>query len=425
MMLAAKSIPGPETITRVVLENGMIVLVRENPSSPVAVLDGYLPVGSIHESASKAGLSAFTAAMLTRGTEHYDFDTYNETIESIGASLSVGSDVHVTHFNTTSLSDDFPTMVKVLADVLRRPTFPAEHVERVRGQWLVHLQERDQSTRQVSSLRFYELLYGDHPYGRPTNGYTETIQSISRDDLVGFFQSRYTPNGAVIVVAGDVKVEDVLALLNQHFGDWTGPAVERSVPEPPEHTAIQQEFRPLPGKIQADIVIGSLAIARNDPDFFPVQVANTILGRFGLMGRLGEVVRERQGLAYYCYSIVDADIGPGPWMAAAGVNPANIEKAVQSILSEFERMRNELVSPDELADTQANLTGSLPLRLETNAGVSDILLDMEWFGLGLDYLQRYAERINQVTREDVQRVAQKYLRTDAYTLVVAGPEIDQ
>lgn len=178
----------------------------------------------------------------------------------------------------------------------------------------------------------------------------------------------------------------------------------------------------MPGKVQSDILIGSLAIARSDPDYFAVQVANSILGQFGMMGRLGEVVREEQGLAYYSYSMLDADIGPGPWLAAAGVNPANVELAVESIRAEFARLGAEPVTDEELSDSQANMTGRLPLALETNDGVTSQLLNMEWYGLGLDYLYRYADNINAITAEDVQRVAAKYLRPDAYTLVVAGPE---
>ncbi|MXX24013.1 MAG: insulinase family protein, partial [Caldilineaceae bacterium SB0668_bin_21] len=179
---------------------------------------------------------------------------------------------------------------------------------------------------------------------------------------------------------------------------------------------------PMPGKVQSDVVIGCLAISRNHPDYHAVQVANNILGQFGMMGRLGENVRERQGLAYYSYSALDADIGIGPWVAFAGVNPQNVDQAIDSILHEFERLGQEPVTDEELSDSIANMTGTLPLRLETNDGVASILLNMEWFGLGLDYLQTYQDRIRSITKEDVQRVAAQYLRTDAYTLVTAGPD---
>lgn len=419
------AIPGPDTVHRTRLANGITVLVRPNPSAPLVVLEGYLPAGSIHEPADRAGLSSFTASLLTRGSEHYDFDTFNEIVESVGASISVGGGTHITNFSTESLVEDFPTMVVLLADALRRPVFPTEQVERVRGQWLVRLQEREQSTRSVAYRRFGETIYGDHPYGVPTSGYPETIGATSRQDLIDFHAGRYTPNGAIIVVSGNVQAEATVDLLNQHLGDWQGPAADQSLPPIERRHEVQREFVAMPGKVQSDIVIGCLAIARNHPDYYAIQVANSILGRFGLMGRLGEIVREKQGLAYYSYSMLDADLGIGPWMAMAGVNPANVNLAVDSILHEFERLGSEPVSAQELSDSQANMTGSLPLRLETNEGVAGMLLSMEWYGLGLDYIHNYPALINAVTVEDVQRVAQTYLKTDAYTLVVAGPEIEQ
>jgi len=414
--------PGPDNVHRTQLDNGITLLVRENHTAPVVVLDGYLPAGSIHESADKAGLASFTASLLTRGSSQYDFDAFNETVESVGASISVGAGDHVTNFSLESLVEDFPRMVELLADVLRRPTFPSEQVERVRGQWLVRLQEREQNTRSVASRRFYELLYGDHPYGRPGSGYPQTVQAISREDVVAFQRHHYGPQGTIISVSGDMLAEAAVDLIAAHLGDWSGPSPRQDLPPVAPQTGIRRESVAMPGKVQSDMLIGSLAITRADPDYFAVQVANNILGQFGLMGRLGEVVREQQGLAYYSYSMLDTDIGPGTWLAAAGVNPANVERAAESIRAEFARLGAEPVSDQELADSKANMTGRLPLALETNDGVASNLLNMEWYGLGLDYLHRYAGEINAITAEDVQRVAAQYLRPDVYTLVVAGPE---
>ena len=419
---ANHAFPGPDNVYRTQLDNGITLLVRENHAAPVVVLDGYLAVGSIHEPADRAGLASFTASLLTRGSSRYDFDSFNETVEAVGASVSAGAGDHQTSFSTESLAEDFPQMVELLADVLRRPTFPTEQIERVRGQWLVRLQEREQNTRSVASRRFHELLYGDHPYGRPGSGYPETIQAISRENVVAFHRDNYGPEGAIVVISGDITTEAAVELIRAHVGDWRGTSPWQTLPPVSPQTDIRRESIAMPGKVQSDILIGSLAIARSDPDYFAVQVANSILGQFGMMGRLGEVVREEQGLAYYSYSMLDADIGPGPWLAAAGVNPANVELAVESIRAEFARLGAEPVSDEELSDSQANMTGRLPLALETNDGVTSQLLNMEWYGLGLDYLYRYADNINAITTADVQRVAAKYLRPDAYTLVVAGPE---
>ena len=421
MPQSKNAIPGPDNITRVVFDNGITVLVRENHAAPVTVLEGCLSAGSIFDPADKTGLSSFVTSMLTRGSTHYDFDTFNETIESIGASLGIGSDTHSSSFSATSLSEDFPTIVQVLADLLRRPTFPAAHVERLRGQKLVHLQERDQDTQQVANYRFYEKIYGDHPYGRPTSGYLETINAIQRDDLTTFYEQHYTPNGAIIVVVGDVQTAAVLDLLHEQLGDWQGAPVVQPIIPLKQHQQPQQCYYPIPGKVQADIMLGCLAVARHDPDFYTVRVANTILGQFGMMGRLGEQVREVQGLAYYCGSSVDTDLQAGIWYASAGVNPENVPQAIDSILAEFTRLGSELVADDELSDSQAYLTGVLPLTLETNDGVASALINIERYGLGLDYLQRYNALIYGVTRADIQRAAKRYLQTDQYTLVVAGP----
>ena len=424
---------GPETIHRVQTANGMTILVRPNPSAPVAMLEGCLRAGSVDAPAEKAGLASFTASLVSRGSAHYDFDRYNEAVESVGASISIGSGTHLTTFGSESLVEDFPLMVEILADILQRPTFPAEHIERVRGQWLVRLQEREQNTRSVAGRRFGEMIYGDHPYALPTSGYIETIRSISREDVISFHQTQYRPAQAIVVISGDVQPQAVVDLIEAQFGDWSAGAdlsspacaPADSIPSVRRVTDTQRKAVAMPGKVQTDIVIGCLAIARNDPDYYAVQVANNILGQFGLMGRLGETVRERQGLAYYSYSMLDADIGIGPWVAFAGVNPQNVNQAVDSILHEFERMGQEPVSDEELSDSIANMTGTLPLRLETNDGVASILLNMEWYDLGLDYLQTYQERIRAITKEDVQRVAARYLRGDSYTLVTAGPPMSE
>jgi zinc protease len=418
---STSALPGPDSVTRVVLDNGLIVLVRENHAAPVTVIDGYLPTGAIHDPVGKGGLASFVSNMLSRGSTNYDFDAFNATIEAVGASMAAGAEEHNTSFGVTSLSEDFPIMLQVLADILRRPTFPQTHIQRLRSQKLVQIQERDEDTQEVAALRFYEMIYPDHPYGRANLGYTHTINAIERADLEAFHATHYSPQGAILVVVGDVETNAVIDLIQQRLGDWQGPPPNQSVPPVTPFNEIRSQTALIPGKIQSDIFIGFSAIPRHHPDYFPVRVANTILGRFGMMGRLGESVREEQGLAYYVYSSQEAGPNAGLWYAAAGVNPANVEQAIDSIQSEFARLANERVSDEELADTQAYLTGTLPLQLETNDGVASTLLNIEWNKLGLDYLSRYNSLIYAVTADDVQRVAQSYLRPDAYALSVAGP----
>jgi zinc protease len=198
----------------------------------------------------------------------------------------------------------------------------------------------------------------------------------------------------------------------------------RNIPPQVQLPEQRQQLVPMKGKTQSDIVLGWPGLARRDPDFMAARLANTVLGVFGMMGRLGDSVRDEQGLAYYVYSSLQAGLGAGPWVAIAGVNPASVERAIDGILDQVRRLRAELVPPEELADSQSYLTGSMPLRLETNEGLASTLLDMERYDLGLDYLQRYTGLVNAITVQDIQRMAREYLDPGAYALAVAGPEAD-
>lgn len=416
------SIPGPNDILRQELPNGIVVLVRENHTSPSVVVSGYLEVGSRDEPPQKAGLADFTASALSRGTVRRTFDQIYEEVESVGASFGVSAGVSRTSFGAKSLAEDLPRILDVLADVLRNPVFPPREVEKLRGEILTDLEERAHDTRRMASLTFRELAYPDHPYGRSVDGYIETVSPLTADDLAEFYRAHYTPRGMVIAVVGAVKAEEAVRMVGDAFGDWEGPAPDRPpLPPVPPPDRVREKFVPIPGKTQTDIVLGWPGPARTDPAFLDAVVCNTILGVFGMMGRLGEKVRDELGLAYYSYSRVEGGSGPGPWTVIAGVNPVNVPRALETILAEIRRIREEPVPPEELADSQAFLVGSLPLRLETNEGVAAAILDMERYNLGLDYLQRYGDLIREITPERVQAAAQRWLNPDAYVLALAGP----
>ncbi len=417
------SIPGPNDIARHELPNGIVVLVRENHDSPSVVVSGYLYVGAYDERPEQAGLSAFTARALMRGAASHTFEQIYEEVESVGASVGVSSGTYTSGFGAKSLVEDLPLVLDILADVLCHPTFPRDEVEKLRGEILTALEERAHDTSRMAGLAFHELAYpAGHPYARSVTGYTETIGALDRNDLAEFYAGGYGPQGMVIVLVGAVDTADALAQVENAFGGWEGRSYERApLPGVPRITQICERTISIPGKTQSDVVLGYPGPSRAEPDFLDAAVCNTILGVFGLMGRLGEKVREEQGLAYYSYSRVSGGPGPGPWSVVAGVNPASVEQAVASIRAEIGRICVELVGEEELADNKAFITGGLPLRLETNGGVAGTIIRMERYGLGLDYLQRYAGLINAITAEQVQAVAQRWLDPDAYALAVAGP----
>jgi zinc protease len=227
----------------------------------------------------------------------------------------------------------------------------------------------------------------------------------------------------VLAVVGAVPADTVLEKVRGALEGWRAPdaSPNRSIPPNVQLDETLRDTAIVEGKSQSDIVLGWPALARSDPDYMKAHLANMVLGVFGMMGRLGENIRERQGLAYYAYSSLQAGLGAGPWTAVAGVNPANVERAVEGILYEARRLRDEPLPQDELSDSQSYLTGSMPLRLETNEGVVGTLLDIERHGLGLDHLLRYTDLVNSVSVDHIQEMAQKYLDPDVYALAIAGP----
>ncbi len=420
--LQTSSLPGPDDITRVELSNGIILLARSNFNSPSVTVRGHLLVGSLFDSDEKLGLSDFTAAALMRGTQRRDFQEIYDALESVGASLGFNGATHVTGLGGRSLVEDLPLLLELLNETLRQPAFPAEQVERLRAQLLTGLTLRAQDTSDMASLTFDQIVYQDHPYSRPEDGWPETIQAITRQDLVDFHARHYGSCGMVIAIVGAVEPQQALAWVQDTFGDWQNPHQPES-PQLPAVIPLRERIEKrveIPGKIQSDLIIGASGPERNASEYLAASLGNSVLGQFGMMGRIGDVVREQAGLAYYAYSRLGGGIGPGPWYVGAGVNPANVEKAVELIHSELQRFISEPVSEEELADSQANYIGSLPLRLESNGGVASALINLEQYELGLDYYLRYADLVNAVTPEAALTAAQQYLHPDRLAVAVAG-----
>jgi zinc protease len=415
--------PNPTTIHRTVLDNGLTVLIYENHSAPSVEIEGVIRAGALGDAQSKAGLAQFTAAGLMRGTANRSFETIYEDLESVGASLGFSSGRHTAGFSGRSLAEDLDLLLAVTADALRHPTFPADHMERLRGEMITGLQMAANDTRSQASKAFRKLIYPDHLYGVPVSGDVESIAGISPDDLHQFHQTYYGTQNAIITIVGDVNADEALAKVKNVLGDWKNDG-QQALPNVPAISRPPEVIRThvaMPGKTQSDIVLGLPGPARSAPDYLDVSVANVILGQFGMYGRLGKTVREAQGLAYYVYSNVGGGLGPNPWAVGTGVAPDKVDQAISSIQDEIRRIQNELVPVDEVEDTKAYLTGSLPVNLETNDGLSSHISDMEFYNLGLDYLQRYPDDVRAITPERVQAAAQKYFSADEIGIAVAGP----
>ena len=417
------SLPSPEDIHRATLYNGIIVLARSSFNSPSISMGGYVPAGSIFESDEKLGLADFVASSLMRGTQMRTFDAIYNELESVGASMGFDSGVHNTSFGGRSLVEDFPLLLKLLAESLQTPTFPKNEIETLRAQMLTGLAIRAQDTSELAAMAFDRMLFEGHPYSRPADGFVETVQAITRKDMQEFHRRYFGPRGMVIAIVGAIHPKKAVEALENVLGDWQVPG-QVGAPELPAHKPVKKTVKHhhvLAGKSQSDLVIGMIGPKRNDPEYFSASLGNSVLGQFGMMGRIGEVVREKSGLAYYASSSLNAGTGPGSWEVSAGVNPRNLKKAIDLIEQELRRFVKSGVTKEELADSQANYIGRLPLSLESNNGVASALLNIERYDLGLDFYQRYEGMVRGVTRADVLETARKYIDPDRLVISTAGP----
>ena len=417
------SFPGIKDIHRATLSNGITVLARSNFNSPSISMGGYVPAGSIFESDEKLGLADFVASSLMRGTQTRTFDAIYNELESVGASMGFDSGVHNTSFGGRSLVEDFPLLLTLLSESLQAPTFPKNEIETLRAQMLTGLAIRAQDTSELAAMAFDRMLFEGHPYSRPADGFVETIQSITRKDMKEFHRRYFGPKGMVIAIVGAIDPKKAVEALEKVLGGWQVPG-QVSAPVLPPHKPVKKTVRHhhvLAGKSQSDLVIGMIGPRRKDPEYYSASLGNSVLGQFGMMGRIGEVVREKSGLAYYASSSLNAGTGPGSWEVSAGVNPKNLKKAIDLIEQELRRFVKSGVTKEELADSQANYIGRLPLSLESNNGVAGALLNIERYDLGLDFYQRYEGMIRGVTRADVLATARKYIDPDRLVISTAGP----
>jgi len=413
-------------IDRQALDNGIVVLGHESHDSPLVVIRANLLAGSAMETDQQQGLARFTASMLIRGTQNRTFESLNEETDSAGMSLGVASGWQSAQISAKCLKEDFDHMVEILADVLRNPTFPPDQIEKVRGQMLTTLREQANDTGAVAERQFHELIYpAGHPYHRWPSGREDVVSSIKREDLVDFYHRAYRPAICTIAIAGDISFEAAVTKLRETLADWRMEGEAPSVELPPVSAprGIERRVVDVPGKTQADLVMGLPSLSRRDPQYYALNMANLILGRLGLMGRLGAKVRDELGLAYYARSELEAGLWISPWSVSAGVNPRNVNQAIDAILLEIKRIQTELVSDAELADAKSFLIGSMPVSLEVNDGMARTIMEIEIYGLGLDYLERYPQIVASLTKEQVRDAAKRYFSAENLGLVIAGPPV--
>ncbi len=405
---------------RILLQNGMVLMLSEKHAIPMVTVNLAVKAGSMAEPADKPGLASITASLLMQGTAKRTASQINREIDFVGGSLSVSGGDDFASASLRVLKKDLRTGLDLLSDVLLNPAFDQKEIDRKVKENLAEIQRQKEEPGIIAGQAFQKAVFGSHPYGRTNDETAVYYQKLIRKDIVGFFEAQYAPNTAIISVVGDVSEREIAQLLNEYFSTWKKHEPARNpAPAPPvlNSTTVQTIGKDI---TQANIAMGHMGISRENPDYYSVLVMNYILGGGGFSARLMDNIRDNKGLAYDVHSGFSARKDPGAFTVSIQTKNESANDVIAETLSEIRRMQQELVSEKELADAKAYLTGSFPLKMDTYAKIAGILTAVEIYNLGLDYPQKYPRLINAITREDIQRVAKKYLRPDAMMIVVVA-----
>ena len=378
-----------------------------------------IDAGSRYDTPNQEGLANLAARLLTYGTQRRTALQINDTLDFIGASLSTGCGEDLATASMTVLKKDLGTGLELLAEVLTESTFPQEEIDRQKQSIVASIKAREESPGDIAQKRFAAALYPQSPYGRPVEGNEASVKGLEQKSLSAFYQRYYRSNRTIVSVVGDISHQEIARALNDAFRSW--PKGEpAAAPIPPSKIGLPETIRVNKDLTQANIVLGHEGVGRESPDYYAIQVMNYILGGGGFSSRAMNAIRNERGLAYSVYSYFGADKGRGIFELVMQTKNETALEAIHIANAEIRRMREQPVTEQELADAKDFLTGSFPLRFDTNRRVANFLAQVEYFQLGLDYPERYPDLIRKVTREDVQRVAQEYLKPETLITVIVA-----
>ena len=412
--------------SRTVLDNGVVVLAKETSTTPAVAISLAVRAGSAADPAGMPGATWLLSRAIDRGTATRSAADIAEELDSRGITLTFTVTRHLFTVMCTCLSDDFEPVLSLLADILMAPSLPEQELATRKGEVITAIRQDDDNPAVRATESLMGLLYPDgHPYGRRTKGSVDIVERITRDQLLTLHAQRFAPSELTAVVVGAVdgaRAQDAAARV---LGTWRKPsAPPLSVPWPRAASRRQRLVVPMMNKAQADIAYGFVTIPRLDPDYYAFWLMNSVFGQYAMGGRLGDSIRERQGMAYYVSSSFDANVAPRPLVVRAGVSPANVDRAIASIDAEVARIVRDGVTAQELDESRRYLVGSIPRALETNAAIANFLQVGEFFRLGLDYDARLPHLLGAVTLDEANAAARRAMEVERATLVIAGPYAD-
>ena len=401
------------------LPNGLQVVAVLHHEQPLVDFRLLVGAGAAADPKDKLGLAHLEAALLDQGTTTRSAQELADEIDFIGGAMSAGAGTDLTFLHVVVMKDSFETGMRMLSDVARHPGFAPAEIDRQRQQMLSGLRVSLDDPEYVANSVFDRLVYGFHPYGLPETGTPETIASITRADLVAFHDRHFVPNGAILAIVGDVTADEAFDTAKKVFGDWEKRDLPTQLfiapPDPTRRVVVVNK----PDAVQTEVRVGHIGIPRKHPDYMAVNLAIRILGGEG-SNRLHQVLRTQRGLTYGAQANMDTLKDTGDFEAETNTRSEATGEVLRLIVDEFWRLQRERVHEMELADAKAYLTGSFPLTIETPESIAMQVVNVLFYGLPLDQLQSFRERVNAVTVDDIQRVAREFLRPDRLSVVLVG-----
>jgi zinc protease len=424
----AKKAPVPVKLPPVaqkILKNGLKVIVVEQNELPVLSMRLQCNEGSFSDPPGKAGLTRFMTGLLTQGTQKYGASQIAEKIDFVGGNIDAGSDWDACYVSITVLSKYADTAVELLREVALHPAFAQEEIERLRAQSLSSIKSNRDDPASLASEEFNRWLYGDYPYAFPIEGSEESVGSFTREDVVRQYQALFIPNNSVFAIIGDVKAGEAFKIAEKIFGEWKRgerTAAVHSLPKPPQGYSVRIVDKP--DATQTQIRFGHFGVPRSTEDYFPLVVMNYILGGGGFSSRMMKHIRSELGLTYGINSSFAMRRSAGPFVVGTYTKNESTLQAIQETIRLMREFREQGPTAQELEEAKSYLTGSYPLNFETPGQIASQLLNIELYGLGADYIEKYRSRIEAVTADDVLRVARKYLDPDNMIFVVVSKPDD-
>ncbi|HEY0426971.1 MAG TPA: pitrilysin family protein [Pyrinomonadaceae bacterium] len=401
------------------LENGLKVVVFEDKRLPIVSFRLAFQVGEANDASDAVGQTSAMVSMLNEGTQNRTSKQLAEEVERLGAHLSASSNSDNTVVAASALSFYSTDILSLMAEIVLKPTFPEGELSLYKQNTIENLKFQRSQPNFLADEQISRILFGEHPYhvASPTPA---DIDSITREKLIDLHAKRFIPNVATFIVVGNIGKDEILQQIKDIFDGWQkGSVEENEFPAPAERTETTLTIVDRPGSAQSNIVVSNLAINRNNDDYFAFLVMNQVLGA-GASSRLFMNLREEKGYTYGAYSSIDARRLAGSFEATSEVRTTVTGDSLKEFFYELNRIRDEKVSEEELTDAKNFLTGVFPIRAETQEGLTNLIVSQQLYNLPEDYLQTYREKINEITLEDVERVAKKYITPEKIAVVIVG-----